>query len=176
LPDTVDETALRDHAVIVGFGRVGGTIGRALSAQGVPYVVIEYDREWVESLRARGVPALFGNATRPGILEHAHVEHARMLVIAAPGAYQAREILVRARRLNPGIDVVARTHSEAEQRYLETQGVGLAVMGERELALGMSRYALHRSGLAPDDVEAVIEALRARRAPTDLADAPTVVH
>jgi hypothetical protein len=35
-----------------------------------------------------------------------------------------------------------RTHSEAELRYLEQAGVGLAVMGERELAIGMARYAL----------------------------------
>jgi K+:H+ antiporter len=160
VPESIDESALRDHAVIVGFGRVGGTIGRALAAQGIPYIVVEYDREWVESLRARGVPVLFGNATRPGILEHAHVAQARILVIAAPGVFQAREILVRARRLNPTIDVVVRTHSEAEQAYLEEQGVGLAVMGERELALGMTRYALHRCGLEPDDVEIAVEELR----------------
>ena len=169
LPDDEDAAALRDHAVIVGFGRVGGTIGRALDARGIPYVVVEYDREWVETLRARGVRVLFGNATRPGILEHAHLARARMLVIAAPGTYQAREILSRARRINPGIEVVARTHSEAEQRLLEQQGVGLALMGERELALGMARYALSRWDLAPDDIETTVDALRAASA--DAADA-----
>ncbi len=137
--------SLRRHVVIVGFGRVGSTIGEALGREGVPYVVIERGRELVESLRARGTLALFGDASRPGILEHAHLEHARLLVVAAPGAFQIREILDRARRLNAGIDTVVRTHSEAEQRYLETHGVGLAVMGERELALGMARYALDLS-------------------------------
>jgi len=134
--------ALRGHVVIVGFGRVGSTIGEALGREGVPFVVVERSRELVESMRARGMHALYGDASRPGILEHAHLEHASLLAIAAPGAFQTREVLDRARRLNPNVDTVVRTHSEAEQRYLEQAGVGLAVMGERELALGMARYAL----------------------------------
>ena len=137
--------ALRGHVVIIGFGRVGSTIGEALGRESIPYVVVERSRELVESLRARGMHVLFGDASRPGILEHAHLEHASVLVIAAPGAFQTREVLDRARRLNPTLDTVARTHSEAEQRYLEQHGVGLAVMGERELAIGMARYALSAS-------------------------------
>jgi CPA2 family monovalent cation:H+ antiporter-2 len=137
--------ALRGHVVIVGFGRVGSTIGEALGRDGIPYVVVERSRELVESLRARGMHALFGDASRPGILEHAHLERASVLVIAAPGAFQTREILERARLLNAEVDTVVRTHSEAEERYLVNAGVGLAVMGERELALGMARYALNAS-------------------------------
>jgi CPA2 family monovalent cation:H+ antiporter-2 len=134
--------AFRGHVVIVGFGRVGSTIGEALGREAIPYVVVERSRELVESARARGMQVLFGDASRPGILEHAHLEHASVLVIAAPGAFQTREVLERARRLNPSVDTVVRTHSEAELRYLEQAGVGLAVMGERELAIGMARYAL----------------------------------
>jgi CPA2 family monovalent cation:H+ antiporter-2 len=111
--------ALRGHVVIVGFGRVGSTIGEALGREGVPYVVVERNRELVESLRARGMHALFGDASRPGILEHAHLENASVLVIAAPGAFQTREVLERARRINPDVDTVVRTHSAAEQGYLE---------------------------------------------------------
>jgi CPA2 family monovalent cation:H+ antiporter-2 len=58
----------RDHAVIVGFGRVGGAIGRALDAFELPYVVVERDRRLVEALRARGLEAVHGDASAPGIL------------------------------------------------------------------------------------------------------------
>jgi len=149
--------ALRGHVVIIGFGRVGSTIGEALGRESIPYVIVERSRDLVESLRARGMHVLFGDASRPGILEHAHLEHASVLVIAAPGAFQTREVLDRARRLNPTLDTVARTHSEAEQRYLEQHGVGLAIMGERELAIGMARYALSasRPSQAPRSYDAV---------------------
>ena len=45
---------LRDHAVIVGYGRVGSVVGHALDSQGLKFAVIERDRRIVEELRARG--------------------------------------------------------------------------------------------------------------------------
>jgi len=156
----VDEEGLRDHAVIVGFGRVGGTIGRAIERLGIRYVVLEQSIEAVDDLRDRGIPVLFGDATRAGSLERAHLERARILVLASPGGYQSRQILDIARRINPNIDTVVRTHSAAEQRFLEKQGVGLAVNGERELALGMTRYVLQRFDTDPNQLETIVSALR----------------
>ena len=59
-----EDATFRDHVILVGYGRVGGTIGEALARSGVAYVVIEQSRELFESLRDRGVPAIYGNATR----------------------------------------------------------------------------------------------------------------
>jgi CPA2 family monovalent cation:H+ antiporter-2 len=106
---------LHDHVVLVGHGRVGGTVARALAHRGVPYVVVEQDRLAVEALRRRGVRALFGDATRPGVLAQARLGEARLVVVAAPEPYQAREIVKLARRANPGIDTVVRTHGAAER-------------------------------------------------------------
>ncbi|MBB4638127.1 YbaL family putative K(+) efflux transporter [Longimicrobium terrae] len=150
LPADVHEEGLRDHAVLVGHGRVGAPVGEALAAEGIPYVVVEQNREEVEALRARGVPALFGDASRPGILHHAHLERARLLIVSAPDAFQARLILDHARKVNPGIDTVVRTHSDEERTHLEASGVGRAVVGERELALAMVRYAFSAFGVQGD--------------------------
>jgi CPA2 family monovalent cation:H+ antiporter-2 len=94
---------LQGHAVIVGYGRVGGTIGEALARQGIPYAVVEQDRAAVEALRRDGGSGVYGDAAREGILELANVQRARLLVVAAPDPYQGRQIIERARMLNPGI-------------------------------------------------------------------------
>ena len=60
LPTGVDATTLRNHAVIVGHGRVGAPIATELSLHGVPYVVVEQSRERAEALRARGLPVIYG--------------------------------------------------------------------------------------------------------------------
>ncbi len=160
-PPSVDDTLLRDHVIIVGYGRVGGTIGETLQREGLPFVAIDQNRESVDTLRARGVPVLYGDAARAGVLEMAGIRRARLVAIATPDAYQARRIVELARQANPGVALVARTHSEAEQEYLARHGVEMAVMGEKELALGMTRYALAALGTAPHETESIVDALRA---------------
>ena len=162
LPASVAEKTLRDHVIIVGYGRVGSAIGDALQQESIQHVIIEQDREKAESLRARGVPIFYGDAARPGVLSQAHVEHARILVLATPDPYQARAIIELARSVNPTIDTVARTHSESEQRYLERHGVGRALVGEHELALGLAHYTLLSMGRDDDQADATIDAIRRR--------------
>jgi CPA2 family monovalent cation:H+ antiporter-2 len=160
LPEGVEEASLTGHAVLIGHGRVGAPVAHALERQGIPYVVVEQNREEVEALRARGMPALFGDASRPGILEHAHLERARLLVVSAPDAFQARLILEHARKVNPGIDTVVRTHSDEERAHLEQGGVGRAVVGERELALAIIRYAFGSFGVREDMAAVAAETLQ----------------
>jgi monovalent cation:H+ antiporter-2, CPA2 family len=69
---------------------------------------------------------------------------ARMLVIAIPDSFQARQIIEAARTLNPGIETVVRTHSEEEAELLRRENVGKVFMGEHELAVGMARHVLER--------------------------------
>ncbi|HKT72379.1 MAG TPA: YbaL family putative K(+) efflux transporter [Steroidobacteraceae bacterium] len=138
--------AARDHAVLVGYGRVGGAIGQALAERGLPFVVIEKDRQLVEALRSQGAQAVYGDASVAAVLEAAGIDRARLLVIASPDGYEARRILDLARKTHPLIDTVVRTHSDGELRHFEREGVGAVLMAERELARGMVHYTLKSLG------------------------------
>lgn len=144
LPTTVDLNRLTGHVLLVGYGRVGRRIGEALTAKGVSIVVAEQNREVVEALRQRGIPAVSGDASEPGVLIQAHVARARMLLIAVPDTMRTRQMVETARMLNPGIDTIARVHTEEELAVLEQDRVGQVFMGEHELALAMTRHALER--------------------------------
>ena len=156
-----EQTAgMQDHVVLVGFGRVGRRIGYALERSGIPYVAVERDQNTVEALRKRGIPAVFGDAARPGILTHVHIETAKLLVIASPDPYHARAIVDIALKLNPAIEIAARTHSEAGQKFLEERGVHRAFMGERELALSMAHHSMMRMGRTDDQADETVDAMR----------------
>lgn len=144
LPMTTDPKYLARQVVLVGYGRVGRQLADALAADGVPFVVADQNRDVVERLRERGIPAVFGDAAQPETLVQAHVARARMLVIATPDTLGVRQMAANARLLNPGIEIVVRSHNEEEARLLEAEMSGKIFLGERELAQAMTRYVLAR--------------------------------
>jgi CPA2 family monovalent cation:H+ antiporter-2 len=147
LPMSVDQSLLTGQIVLVGYGRVGRRIAKALEERGIPYVVAEQNRELVEKLRARGIPAVSGDASEAAVLIQAHIARASMLVIATDETVGVRKMVQIARTLNPPIEVVLRTHNEDEAELLRRERVGEVFMGEHELALGMTRHVLSRFGV-----------------------------
>ena len=93
------EDALRNHAIVVGHGRVGRLITSALDRRGFSYVVLAEDRHEIERLRKSGVPALFGDASNRDLLEHARLREARVLVVAISDGHAASLIVDRAREI-----------------------------------------------------------------------------
>jgi CPA2 family monovalent cation:H+ antiporter-2 len=150
-PDNISWPALHSHTVLVGFGRVGHLVAMSLTQESQPFIVIEDQVEVVKALRADGVPALYGNAAGPGMMEAANIAGARWLLVAIPDALEAGQIIEHARKLNPGIEVIARAHSNSELLHLEKHGATHIIMGEREIAEGMANWVLSARALAKDD-------------------------
>lgn len=144
LPMSTERKYLEGQVVLVGYGRVGRRIARALEARGIPYVVAEQNRELVESLRKKGMVAVSGNAADPAVLIQAHIADAAMLVVATPDPLNVRQMADTARTLNPGIEIVLRTHSEDESLLLRKDGIGTVFFGEEELAKGMTSHVVER--------------------------------
>ena len=148
LPTSIDLKRLTGQVVLVGYGRVGSRIGAALTVQGIPFVVAEENREIVEKLRQKDIPAVSGDASEPAVLIQAHIHRARMLVTAIPDIVQVRRIIDTARTVNPRVEIVVRTHSEKESALLEKEKIGAIFFGEHELARSMTQYVLDRYGAA----------------------------
>lgn len=146
LPTSTERKYLQGQVVLVGYGRVGKRIAEALEASGIPYVVVEQNRELVEDLRQQGKVAVSGNAADPVVLVQAHVAEAAMLVVATPDLFNLRQMAETARTLNSSIEIVLRTHSEDESVLLCKDGIGKVFFGEEELAKGMTHHVLERLG------------------------------
>ena len=142
LPASTESRFLSNQVVLVGWGQLGKRIADALSAEGIPFVVAEDNREFVEMLRARGIPAVWGDATTPEVLIQAHIREARALVIATPETVQVRKMVEVARALNADVQVVVRGHNPEEAERLRSDGTGTVFVGETELATAMTRHVL----------------------------------
>jgi len=102
----------------------------------------------VQSLRAQGTAAIWGNATEDAVLIQAHIKDARVLIIATPETLQVRPMVDIARALNQNVRILIRSHNSEEAALLERDGAGSVFVGERELADAIVR-AVQQAVRAP---------------------------
>ncbi|WP_028919999.1 YbaL family putative K(+) efflux transporter [Pseudoxanthomonas suwonensis] len=147
-----------NHAIVIGYGRVGSELAQVLRERGVPLVVIDDNPLHVERAHAAGIPGIRGHAASDRVLAEAHPESAAIAILAIPQPLEAGEAIAKLRVLNPGLPVLARAHSDAEVRHLLSHGADGAVMAERELAYSLAemvmstppfRYAGQASAVPP---------------------------
>jgi len=140
-PEELQDTKLTDHAVIIGYGRVGTILGSRLREDGHPYLVIEDRKQAAETIRQSGIEVIQGNAADPRVIKAANLPAARWLFIAIPDGFEAGQVAEQARKLNPQLDIIARAHSDAEVEHLQKHKANFVIMGEREIAAGMLDHA-----------------------------------
>ncbi len=135
-------TSLTNHAIIVGYGRVGSIIGERFRKENRPFLVIEDRKQVSETIRKQGIEVITGNAADPAVIKAANLSAARWLFIAIPDGFEAGQVAEQSRKSNPKIDIIARAHSDAEVEHLRLHKANFVIMGEREIALGMLEHAL----------------------------------
>lgn len=148
LPQSVDEAYLSGQVVLVGYGRVGRRIAQILTDHKIPFVVAEANRDIVEQLRAQHIPAVCGDAADPNVLIQAHITNASLLVAATSNTFHVRNMIDIARKLNPDIETVIRTHNEEEAELWTREYIGKIFLSEQQLAKGMAEHVLTRMGKA----------------------------
>jgi CPA2 family monovalent cation:H+ antiporter-2 len=147
------------RVIIVGYGPVGRTLARLLEEQGFTPTIIDLNVETVKALNARGGHALYGDAGRVEVLEHAGVAGARTLVFAASGA--AAETVRVAKELNPGIRILARTGYLRDVAAITAEGADAVVAGEEEVAIAMGEWIVRDLGAGGEQLGGVRARLRA---------------
>jgi len=161
----VEEPALIGMGVapsvlLCGYGRVGHTIGQALDTFRVPFLVIDIDRHEVESLRKRGIHALYGDATNLRLLERAGAGHFTLGVIAVPRSDDVRTIAQHLRRLCPTMRLLLRSHSEGETAHYLALGITNVVHVEMEASLVFVRHVLTTADVDAEIVDAYLADIR----------------
>ena len=131
-----------DHAIIIGYGRVGSELAHVLRDRGVPLIVIDDNGDHVARAHAAGIPAIRGTATADKVLAEARPEKAKIVVLAIPQPLEAGEVLAKLRALNPDLTLLARAHSDAEVKHLLEHGADGAVLAERELAFSLGEMVM----------------------------------
>lgn len=151
---------LADHVIIIGYGVNGRNLARVLGRVGIPFIVIELNPQVVRTERERGRPIIYGDATRPEVLEHAGVRAARVVVIAISDAAGTRGAVDVARRLNPHLHLIVRSRYVHEMDPLFTLGTDEVIPEEFETSIEIFSRVLHRYLVPRDEIERQIRDIR----------------
>ena len=100
-PPKRPRTALSDHTILVGFGRVGGIVGLGLKQAGKPFLVVEDDEDRYEALEKFGIERIYGNAARPTCSTQRMCPRATLLIVAIPNGFEAGAVVMHAKAAEP---------------------------------------------------------------------------
>jgi CPA2 family monovalent cation:H+ antiporter-2 len=152
---------MRGHVVICGFGRVGSAVGEALETFHLPYVAIDVDPDVVQSLRARGLRSLYGDASRRELLEAAHAAEAALAVVAVADVRHAHLAVRELRAMAPALPILARAGHWTGMDDLRASGATDVVQPELQAAEALIRLALQRLPLPRERLTAYLERFHA---------------
>src|ERR671916_900277 len=159
---TVDlpEMGLKDHVVIVGYGRVGSFVARMLRSLEQSFVVVDLDPGRADAAREAELPVIYGDAAAEPVLEAAGVREARLVLVTVPDAIGARLVVERVRALKPGVHIVVRSTSVEQLEDLSRLGVYEAVQPELEAGLELGRQALAHLGIGAAEIQRFSDQVR----------------
>ncbi|CAN5444540.1 YbaL family putative K(+) efflux transporter [soil metagenome] len=155
-----DTEEVRPAVVVLGGGRVGRVVVKAVRRRGFRCVVVDRDPRRLDEAAALGAVTLYGDAASPEILKRCGLDHARVLVVAVGDPLTAALATERALRLNPRLSIASRARGLREIETLRRLGVGRVADPEAEAAFELARHALQRMGVSSPELSGLVSGLR----------------
>jgi len=181
MPSEDDETDPRERVVVIGFGPAGQTLIRLLRSLDIPYISVDTNPSAALEASRTGEPVIYGDATRPQVLEHLKVAQARLVAVAISDPLATRRIVARIRAMAPETPILARTRYVREVDRLSMAGADVVVAEEFEGSIELVARALETFDVPMGAIARFTEALReegygAIRAPAALPIDPWLIE
>jgi monovalent cation:H+ antiporter-2, CPA2 family len=150
----VKHNVLKDHAIVLGYGRSGQTVAQLLRDQGQTVVALDLDPDRVREAKAAGHRVDYGDATQHHLLAGLSLTQAKVLVITFANTAVQLKVLHSVHALAPNLAVVVRTLHEAgdanHQALIQASAhtASMDIVPERlEGTLMLASHALLRLGV-----------------------------
>lgn len=126
--------------VVVGFGPAGQAIGRSFVGRSANVLVIDLNAAAKGLAESLGFAAQIGDATSLDVLQHAHVDKAKLVAVTLPSRSAALTVLDCVRQLNPAAHIVVRSRYQAHQPEFERAGAHAVVGDEAEVGKRLAEH------------------------------------
>jgi CPA2 family monovalent cation:H+ antiporter-2 len=145
---TVKPSGAQQHAIVVGYGRVGKVVCALLREHGIPYIAADSDALSVTRDRNDHHDVYYGDAADPQFLEACGLARATGVIITIHTPRLIDEVVAHVRAMRPDILIVSRARDAEHARHLYELGATDAVPETIEASLQLSEAALVGLGVA----------------------------
>ncbi|KAL3538744.1 hypothetical protein ACH5RR_002110 [Cinchona calisaya] len=161
-----------EPVVILGFGQMGQVLANFLSTQlasgldgdrlgvGWPYVAFDLDPSVVKASRKLGFPVLYGDGSRPAVLQSAGISSPRAVMVMYTGKKKTIEAVQRIRLAFPAVPIYARAQDMMHLLDLKKAGATDAILETAETSLQLGSKMLKGFGVMSDDVTFLSQLVR----------------
>ena len=132
----------RDHAIVVGYGRVGKVVCGLLKEHDIAYIAADLDAPAVTRDRRAGHEVFYGDAADPAFLDACGLGNAAGVIITIHTRSAIDDVVAHVRSLRPDILIVSRARDAAHASHLYRLGASDAVPETIEASLQLSEAAL----------------------------------
>jgi voltage-gated potassium channel len=123
-----DIETISDHAIVCGYGRIGQTLARELTAKQFPFLIVDNNADRVALAHTHGYQALIGDAGEENTLTEARVERAVVLATVLPNDMVNVFITLTARNMRPDLRIIARAEDPATEKKLRQAGANEIIL------------------------------------------------
>ncbi|KAJ8452914.1 hypothetical protein Cgig2_014677 [Carnegiea gigantea] len=159
-----------EPVVILGFGQMGQVLANFLSAplasgsdgdaRGWPYVAFDVDPAVVKAAKKLGFPVLYGDGSRPAVLQSAGISSPKAVLIMYPDKKKTLEAVKRMRLAYPAVPIYARAQDLAHLLDLKKAGSTDVILENAETSLQLGSKLLKGLGVLSDDVDFLSQLVR----------------
>jgi voltage-gated potassium channel len=123
---------LKDHVIVVGYGRNGSQAVDELLSNHIPVVVIENRPKVIQYMQENPkIIYIDGDATDDNVLHKAGIENAKALISALANDSDNLFVVITAREINPDLIIISRASAIANDKKLKLAGATNVIMPDK---------------------------------------------
>lgn len=147
-----DSKFLKDHVVILGFGRVGQTTAKFLEKSHQAFVALDMDIRRVQEAAQSGEPVYFGDSAKESVLKATNIHNAKVAIISFHDYHSVLKTLKTLKRVAPELPVLVRTQDDTYLQELIAEGATEVIPDTFESSIMFASHLLLMLGHPPSQV------------------------
>ncbi|MCK5294864.1 MAG: cation:proton antiporter [Arcobacteraceae bacterium] len=140
--EKINTKNIRNHIVLIGYGRLGKHIVKLIEKEGAEFIAIEGDIQIVKDAQKQNLPVIFGNASQKHILESVNIKDASAVIISVGNSKKLNHICKVVNELTDNTKTIVKVNRFEEQEELSDLNLSHIIVETENTALAMFDEAM----------------------------------